>query len=43
VVAAGHGMLGLSLGPVTGMLVAEMIAGRETSLDVGRLAVGRFS
>jgi D-amino-acid dehydrogenase len=42
IVAAGHGMLGLSLGPVTGKLVAEMLEGVETSVDVGRLGVGRF-
>ena len=42
IVAAGHGMLGLSLGPVTGVLVAEMLEGGKTSVEVGRLGVGRF-
>ncbi len=42
IVATGHSMMGLSLGPVTGKLVAEMVVGDEASVDVGKLAVGRF-
>jgi len=38
-VASGHAMLGLSLGPVTGKLVAGLVAG--VPVDV-RLRVGRF-
>ncbi|NNM29063.1 MAG: FAD-dependent oxidoreductase [Akkermansiaceae bacterium] len=41
-VASGHAMLGLSLGPVTGELVAALVDGRTPPLPVGRLAVGRF-
>ena len=40
--ATGHAMLGLSLGPVTGRLVAELVAGRPPFTDISRLAVGRF-
>lgn len=42
VLATGHCMLGLSLGPVTGRLVAEICAGEEPSIDVGTLRVDRF-
>lgn len=42
VLATGHCMLGLSLGPVTGRLVAEMCAGEAPSLDIAALAPTRF-
>lgn len=42
IVATGHSMMGLSMGPVTGKLVAEMVTGEESSVDVGKLGVGRF-
>ena len=41
-VAAGHAMLGLSLGPVTGMLMSEIISGEQLSVDLTMLAPGRF-
>ena len=40
--ATGHGKLGLSLGPVTGRLVAQMLCGKPTDLDVGPLSPARF-
>lgn len=40
-VATGHAMLGLSLGPITGKLIAEMVAGAPPSIGVDLLAVGR--
>jgi D-amino-acid dehydrogenase len=40
--ATGHAMLGLTLGPITGKLVAEMVVGEETSLDVAGLSPARF-
>lgn len=40
--ATGHGKLGLSLGPVTGRLVAQMMCGVSTDLDVGPLSPARF-
>jgi D-amino-acid dehydrogenase len=43
IVASGHCMLGLSLGPVTGKLVAEIAGGRAPSLDLAPLAPTRFS
>lgn len=41
IVATGHGMLGVSLAAVTGQLVAEMVCGRPTAIDVTPLRVGR--
>lgn len=41
VVATGHSMMGLSLGPVTGKIVAQMICGEETVVDVRALRVER--
>jgi D-amino-acid dehydrogenase len=42
-VASGHAMLGLSMGPVTGKLVAELVAGRSPTISVDQLAVERFA
>lgn len=41
--ATGHGMLGVSLSAVTGKLVAELLAGRGTSLDLGPYLPTRFA
>jgi D-amino-acid dehydrogenase len=37
-VATGHAMIGLVLAPVTGRLVAELVAGREPSRDISAFA-----
>jgi D-amino-acid dehydrogenase len=42
IVATGHAMVGVSLGPVTGKLVAEMAAREPPSLDLSLLAPDRF-
>ena len=42
VIAAGHNMIGMSTGPATGRLVAEMISGRETHIDPRKYALNRF-
>ena len=42
-VASGHAMLGLSLGPITGKLVSEIVAGRAPTIPVEQLAVDRFA
>ena len=42
-VASGHAMLGLSLGPITGKLIAEIVSGRTPTIPVGQLAVDRFA
>jgi D-amino-acid dehydrogenase len=42
VVATGHGMLGFSLAPVTGRLVAQLVTGTEPELDLAPLRPDRF-
>jgi len=39
--ATGHAMMGWSLGPATGKLVAEIIDGKKTSLDISPFAPER--
>jgi D-amino-acid dehydrogenase len=43
VLATGHGMLGVSLSAVTGLLVSEVIAARSPSFDLAPFAAARFS
>ena len=43
IVAAGHCMLGLGLGPVTGKLVVQLVNGVEPELDLTPLRIERFS
>ena len=42
VLATGHAMLGLSLGPGTGQVVAELVNGKETAFDLSPLRLERF-
>ena len=42
IVAAGHAMLGMSLGPITGKLVSQLIDGEKTDVDVLPLRMERF-
>ncbi|WP_417799473.1 NAD(P)/FAD-dependent oxidoreductase [Tenacibaculum sp.] len=42
-VAAGHAMMGWSLGPATGKLVSEIINDKKTSLDIKPFNIERFS
>ena len=42
VVATGHAMLGLSLAPVTGMLVAKLVSGEASEIDLAALNPARF-
>lgn len=41
-IAAGHNMLGLSMAPGTGRLVAELLDGREPHIDPAPYSPGRF-
>ncbi len=41
-IAAGHNMLGLSMAPATGMLIAELLSGRTPTLDVEPFTIRRF-
>jgi D-amino-acid dehydrogenase len=40
--AYGHGHVGLTLGPVTGRLIADMAAGRDPGLDMQPFRIDRF-
>jgi D-amino-acid dehydrogenase len=40
--AFGHGHLGLTLGPITGKLIADLVAGRDAGLDLAPFAIDRF-
>ncbi len=42
-VATGHAMMGLSLAPVTGRLVADLLAGEPPFRPIDAMGVGRFS
>lgn len=42
IVATGHSMLGLSLGPVTGRLVEGLVSGEAGSIDISKLDPLRF-
>ena len=42
IIAAGHAMLGISMGPITGQLTAELAAGERPSLDLAAFDVERF-
>lgn len=42
IIATGHAMMGLSLGPATGLLVSELISGKKTSMDITPFNPERF-
>jgi D-amino-acid dehydrogenase len=42
IVATGHAMMGLSLAPVTGKIVASLLAGEPPGFDLGLLSPERF-
>jgi len=42
VVATGHAMLGISLGPITGRLVSQIISGEESEFDLDPLSPDRY-
>ena len=41
-VATGHGMMGVSMSPSTGQLVADLITGREPRIDPAPYSPERF-
>ncbi|SFD14003.1 NAD(P)/FAD-dependent oxidoreductase [Spirosoma endophyticum] len=43
VLATGHGMMGLSLGPATGKLVSELISGATKSMEISAFSPDRFA
>ena len=40
-VATGHAMLGVSLAPITGRLIAQLLSGEPTAIDLSPLRPGR--
>ena len=42
VLATGHAMIGISLGPITGKLVAGLCAGEPSAIDLSALRPERF-
>jgi D-amino-acid dehydrogenase len=43
VVASGHGMLGISLGPITGKLATQLACNEPPDINLSALAISRFS
>ena len=43
IVATGHGMLGVSMGPLTGKVVAQIIGEEKVDIDILPFAIERFS
>ena len=43
IVATGHAMIGMTLGPITGRLVSQLAIGDQPEMDVAPLAPDRFS
>jgi D-amino-acid dehydrogenase len=41
-VASGHGMLGVTMGPITGQIIADLIGGKTPSFDPTPFSVDRF-
>lgn len=41
--AFGHGHIGLATGPITGQIIADLIAGRQTKIDLAPFDPKRFS
>ncbi|MCI0745896.1 MAG: FAD-dependent oxidoreductase [Verrucomicrobia subdivision 3 bacterium] len=43
IIATGHAMMGLSLGPITGKIVAEILSDERPSIDISLLNPDRYS
>lgn len=41
-IATGHGMLGMSMSAITGQLLAELICGQQTAIDLAPYSPARF-
>jgi D-amino-acid dehydrogenase len=42
-IATGHAMMGLSLGPISGKLMAEILSGEPPSIDIDLLNPDRYA
>jgi len=43
VYAFGHGHVGMAASPMTGKLVADLVAGRATTIDIAPFSARRFA
>ncbi len=43
IIATGHGMLGISLAPITDKIVSQLVAGQLPSFDISAMSVERFN
>jgi D-amino-acid dehydrogenase len=43
IIATGHAMMGMSLSPITGQIVGEIVSGEKTVFDLGLLSPDRFA
>ena len=43
IIATGHAMMGLSLSPVTGRIVAEIVSGEKPSFELAQLSPDRYA
>jgi D-amino-acid dehydrogenase len=41
-IAAGHAMMGMTLAPITGKIVSELLCGEEPAFDIAQLSPDRF-
>ncbi|MBW2430402.1 MAG: FAD-binding oxidoreductase, partial [Deltaproteobacteria bacterium] len=42
IIATGHGMLGISLAPITGKIVSQLTSNQTPSMNIAALSVDRF-
>jgi len=42
-IATGHAMMGMSLSPITGRIVSEIVSGEKPSFDLSRLSPDRYA
>jgi D-amino-acid dehydrogenase len=42
-IATGHAMLGISLGPITGKLITQLLSGEPPEIEMGMLDVDRYN
>jgi D-amino-acid dehydrogenase len=43
IVATGHGMMGLSLGPATGAIVSQLVDEEKPAIDIAAFSPSRFN
>ena len=43
IIASGHGMLGISLAPITGKIVSQLASGQSPAIDLTACDVDRFN